>query len=114
MQIVDIFQQPTPLDVTINLGERVSAYQNGQDDSALVPSPVDEISGGTFYYQQSDPDTGDLTLYATRETKNLNDFQVHWLQAGVAGAGSGRSSLTGINWSGRTTWRCTASICARW
>ena len=84
-EIVDVFKQPTPEDVTVNLGERIGAYQDGRDDSALFPSPVNTISGQSFYYQQSTPNSDQLTLYAARETINLNDFQAHWLQVGVAG-----------------------------
>ena len=84
-EIVDVFKQATPQDVIINLGERVTAYQDGRDDSGLYPSPVNVISGPTFYFEQADPNSDQLTLYAARQTINLNDFQAHWLQVGVAG-----------------------------
>ena len=84
-EIVDVFKQPSPQDVTINLGERISAYQDGRDDSALYPSPVNVISGPTFYFQQNTQNSDQVTLYAAQETINLNDFQAHWLQVGVAG-----------------------------
>lgn len=84
-EIVDVFKQALPQDVVVNLGERVPAYQSGQDDSALYPAPVNVISGQAFYYQHSTANGPQLTLYAARETFNLNDFQAHWLQAGVAG-----------------------------
>jgi len=84
-EIVDVFKQATPEDVTVNLGERVPAYADGEDDSALYPSPVNTASGGSFYYQQDTANSDQINLYATQETKNLNDFQVYWLQTGVAG-----------------------------
>lgn len=84
-EIVDVFKQPTPQDVTINLGERITAYQDGRDDSAFYPSPVNVIAGPSFYYQQNIPNSDQITLYAAQETHNLNDFQSHWLQVGVAG-----------------------------
>ena len=84
-EIVDVFKQATPEDVTINLGERITAYQDGRDDTALYPSPINTISGLAFYYMQSTPNSDQITLYATKETHNLNDFQSHWLQTGVAG-----------------------------
>jgi hypothetical protein len=84
-EIVDVFKQATPVDVTANLGDRVPAYATLQDDSALLPSPVNTLSGGTFYYQQNFANSSQINLYATQETKNLNDFQVYWLQTGVAG-----------------------------
>jgi hypothetical protein len=84
-EIVDVLEQATPEDVTVNLGERVPAYQDGRDDSALYPSPIATVSGQSFYYQQDTANSDQTTLYATQETKNLNDFQVYWLQTGVAG-----------------------------
>jgi len=84
-EIVDVFKQATPEDVIVNLGERVPAYQDNRDDSALYPSPVNTVSGQAFYYQQNIPNSDRLALYAVKETRNLNDFQAHWLQAGVAG-----------------------------
>ncbi len=84
-EIVDVFKQPTPQDVSIDLGERITAYQDGRDDSALYPSPVSVVSGSTFYFQQNIPNSDQITLYAAQKTINLNDLQVHWLQVGVAG-----------------------------
>jgi Putative Ig domain len=83
-EIVDVYQEPAPTDVTVELGERVPAYQDGRDDSALYPAPVQGTSS-KFYYQRSSADGLHPTLYATYETANLNDFQVHWLITGVAG-----------------------------
>ena len=83
-EIVDVYQEPLPTDVTVDLGERIPAYQDGRDDSALFPSPVQGTSS-QFYYQQTSADGQHVTLYATFQTANLNDFQVHWLTTGVAG-----------------------------
>jgi hypothetical protein len=83
-EIVDVYKEPVPSDVTVNLGERVQAYQDGRDDSNLFPSPVTGTDP-KFYYQQTSPDGSQATLYATYQTVNLNDFQVHWLITGVAG-----------------------------
>ena len=83
-EVVDVVKEAPPVDVTINLGDRVTAYQDGRDDSALYPAPL-LTSGQSFYYQQSTPGSDQLTLYATRETSNLNDFLSYWLDVGVAG-----------------------------
>jgi hypothetical protein len=83
-EIVDVFKRPTPQDISVELGERLNAYQDGRDDSALNPSPINQLSSQTFYYQQV-ADDGRLTMYATRETRNLDDLQAYWLIAGVAG-----------------------------
>ncbi len=83
-EIVDVFKQAAPSDVVINLGERLTAYQNGADDSALYPTPI-QVAGQQFYYRQNLQGSSRPILYANRETINLNDFQVHWLITGVAG-----------------------------
>ena len=83
-EIVDVYKEPLPVDVTVNLGERVPAYQDGQDDSFLDPSPVANTDQ-SFYYRQVHANGTFPTLWATRLTQNLNDFQVHWLITGVAG-----------------------------
>jgi hypothetical protein len=83
-EIVDVYQEPLPTDVTVKLGERVPAYQDGRDDSALFPAPLLSASQG-YYYQQSSAGGNQRTLYATHETVNLSDFQSYWLITGVAG-----------------------------
>lgn len=85
-EIVDVFKQATAQDVTVALGERLTAYPDGRDDSFLNPSPPTQTSSQPFYYQQqSAVSSGRTILYATCETKNLNDLQMHWLIAGVGG-----------------------------
>src|SRR5665213_1048529 len=83
-EIVDVSQEPAPFDITVNLGEAVPAYANGGDDSSLTPAPISN-PGTSFYYQQQSLNTTHTTLWATHETKNLNDFQAYWLIQGVAG-----------------------------
>jgi len=83
-EIVDIFKEPSPVDVTNYLGERLTAYQEGSDDSALYPSPLS--SGSTsFYYEQNPQGSTRPTYYADAATVNLNDFEMYWLDTGVAG-----------------------------
>ncbi len=83
-EIVDVFKEPFPTDVTVELGERVPAYQDGRDDSDLYPSPLLNTPQ-RFYYRQTQPNSDHTTLYATYATENLNDFQAYWLIPGVAG-----------------------------
>ena len=83
-EIVDVFKEPFPTDVTVELGERVPAYQDGRDDSELDPSPLLNTQQ-KFYYRQSQANSDQFTLYATYATANLNDFQAYWLIPGVAG-----------------------------
>ncbi len=82
-EIVDVSKAAPPSDVTIELGERLTAYQDGSDDSNLDPSPIQNTLGQQFYYQHSSG-SGKI-LYADRATQNRNDLLVHWLTTGVAG-----------------------------
>lgn len=81
-EIVNVSASPPPIDVNVELGTRVGAYQDGSDDSFLTPSPLTGTS--QFYYKQSLPNNLH-NLYATRLTVNANDFQCYWLVTGVAG-----------------------------
>ena len=84
-EIVDIISQPNPSEVEIELGERVTAYQDGvPSDADLFPEPI-ELPSESFMYQRSAPDNQRIELYANRETTNLNDAQVHWLEEGLEG-----------------------------
>ncbi|MDX1951027.1 MAG: hypothetical protein SFY81_02520 [Verrucomicrobiota bacterium] len=85
VEIVDIIRDAIPDDVTIELGERVSAFPgNNPPDDDLQPSPIVQL-GPTFAYQRSLDTSGGLELYATRITQQLTDYQVHWLEEGVGG-----------------------------
>jgi len=84
-EIVDVYKEPLPVDVTVELGDRIPAYQGGvPDDSGLYPAPA-LLNQQKYYYQQSGPPGAPSTLYATFATTNLDDFQMHWLRPGVAG-----------------------------
>ena len=83
-EIVDVFKQPFPLDLTVSLGERLPAYADGRDETGLVPSPLLNTPA-KFYYRQTQPNNAKVTLFATYATVNLNDFQSYWLITGVAG-----------------------------
>jgi len=81
-EIVDVTEAPQPVDVTVELGTRIGAYQSGADDSQLTVAPLNGTS--QFYYQQTLA-SGRQNLYATKPTTNLNDFQAYWLTPGVGG-----------------------------
>ena len=82
-ELVDVYQEPTPSDVTINLGEPLMAYQDGSDDSALFPAPIQNEQN--FYYEIGLRGSTRPTYYADRATVNLNNFEMYWLVTGVAG-----------------------------
>lgn len=84
-EIVDVYREPVPADVNTELGEPLTAFppEEGPDDSALYPDPVQ--GSLDFVYQHMPADSPRPVLFATRETRNRNDVQVHWLETGVEG-----------------------------
>ena len=82
-EIVDIVKEALPADITIELGDRITAYQDARDDSDLRPDPVVQGSGAGFFFKHIQ--SGKDVLYATRETGNLNDVLIYWLKAGEQG-----------------------------
>ncbi|MEW6305985.1 MAG: hypothetical protein AB1705_21120, partial [Verrucomicrobiota bacterium] len=84
-EIVDVVRQPNAEDVTIELGEPLTAYPgDNPDDSHLLPDPVVQV-GRSFTYRHSITGTDRPVYYATRETQNVNDLPVHWLETGLEG-----------------------------
>ncbi|MEI6343185.1 MAG: hypothetical protein WCR07_14635, partial [Verrucomicrobiota bacterium] len=83
-EIVDVIQQPIPLDVRVELGERI-VPPLGENPDALEPEPLRQVIGQPFAYREVNTATGRSALYATRETQNLNDYLIHWMEQGVAG-----------------------------
>ena len=82
-EIVDVFKQPTPADVTVELGERIVPPSPGTVED-LIPEPVLQ-TGKTFAYQHQPTGAPVPEYYATRETRNLNDYLVHWMERGEQG-----------------------------
>ncbi|MEI6567450.1 MAG: hypothetical protein WCR20_12295, partial [Verrucomicrobiota bacterium] len=82
-EIVDVIKQPVPTDIAVDLGERLLPPE-GLSGDELFADPVQTMDG-SYAYRHSQPVTGRLNLYATRETSNLNDCLVHWLEEGIAG-----------------------------
>lgn len=83
-EIVDVFKSPTPLDVAIDLGERITPPAPGALDE-LSPEPVLQPAATPFAYQNTVPGSGNLQLFAIRETFNQNDYFVHWMETGEVG-----------------------------
>ncbi|NDC78970.1 MAG: hypothetical protein EBZ67_14050, partial [Chitinophagia bacterium] len=84
VEIVDVLRQAIPSPVTVALGERVIPPDGGSVEE-LFPSPLQQGLGGQFVYQHSVNGAEKPLLYATKETRNLNDYLVHWLEGGEAG-----------------------------
>jgi len=81
-EIVDVYSQPVPTDISVELGTRVPGYADGRDDSQLSVVP---ISGTTAFYYQQSLGNNSVNLYAIQETHNVDDFKAYWLNTGVAG-----------------------------
>ena len=83
-EIVDVSKNPSPIDVTGELGERVLPPAPGSV-SDLSAEPVLQTGAPNFAFQKFRAGNSVLELYATRETANLNDYLVHWLELGDVG-----------------------------
>ena len=81
-EIVDVFQQSIATDITIELGEKITAYADGRRDAHLNPEPV-QTTGTQGFLHQYVSGGERVDYFAVRETRNLNDVLVHWLEAGV-------------------------------
>ncbi|HYG34299.1 MAG TPA: putative Ig domain-containing protein, partial [Clostridia bacterium] len=102
-EIVDVFRQPSPSDVRIELGELITPPPPGSLQD-LYPEPVLQSSGASFTFQHNIPGSDKVEYYATRETHNLNDYVVHWME----------ESLVGLKWPSlfgryRLVWPADAS-----
>ncbi len=88
-EIVDVTRQPHPQDITIKLGERITAFQDtSKDDSLLTPEPVTSgggVNGVPFTYSSQLGGSGRPVLHAVRATANLNDYQIFWMVRGEQG-----------------------------
>ncbi len=83
-EIVDVIKQPTPMDLTVELGERIIPPDGGSLDE-LRPSPVNQATSQPFAYQHDINGTDRTEYFGTHETHNLNDYLVHWMETGEAG-----------------------------
>ncbi|MEI6342773.1 MAG: hypothetical protein WCR07_12510 [Verrucomicrobiota bacterium] len=83
-EIVDVVKQPTPLDVTCDLGERL-VPPGGAPLQGLIPEEVVQGPGVPFNYVHYAPGDPVSQLYAARATANPNDCLVHWMETGVQG-----------------------------
>jgi hypothetical protein len=84
VEVVDVTQYPIPADVRVELGERIVPPLEG-DPATLDPEPIRQVGLQPFAHQEISPTGGKTVYYATRETVNLNDYLVHWMDTGVAG-----------------------------
>ncbi|MFO1499279.1 MAG: hypothetical protein U1G07_12935 [Verrucomicrobiota bacterium] len=83
-EIVDVSKMAIPADVSIELGERIVPPEGGSVED-LTPQPLQQGITGGFAFQHRVAGAAKAELYAIKETFNLNDYLVHWLEEGVAG-----------------------------
>jgi len=84
-EIVDVLRQPVAQSLTNELGEKITAYGNGQSDTDLVPSPLQATLNTSYLYQDTSGTSGRTEYYSAALTQNPNDVLVHWLEAGLVG-----------------------------
>ncbi len=82
-EIVDVSKQAVPSDVTVELGERILPPEGGAVE-ALFPEPIRQVGGTQFAFSHGTGAESRRELYAVKETVNLNDYLVHWLETGEA------------------------------
>jgi len=83
-EIVDVRQRPTAEDVTTELGDPLTPFQGPAPAGTptLHPDPIVNV-GQTFAYRHSLAGTSDVEYYAIRETRNVDDYQMHWMEDGI-------------------------------
>ncbi|MBI4657418.1 MAG: LamG domain-containing protein [Verrucomicrobia bacterium] len=84
-EIVDVIRQALPADVTIDLGEKLTPPGTAGSSDPLFPEPILADPTKNFTYRHGLLGSDLATYYATRETKNLNDYQMYWMEESVAG-----------------------------
>ncbi len=85
-EIVQLLQRPTAVDVTTELGEQLTPYQSNAPASSptLFADPILNLGSG-FAFRHSLAGTPDFEFFAIRETRNKDDYQMHWLEEGLQG-----------------------------
>ncbi len=82
-EIVDVSQSPSPAAVTVYLGNQLTPFQDGFENTSLSPWPLQNTLGTQYYYELSA--NGQQTYYADKYTPDQNDLQMYWLTTGVGG-----------------------------
>ena len=84
-EIVDVIRQANPADVTIELGEKLTPPGSAGSITNLFPEPILADPTKNFAYRHGLLGSDVATYYAIRETRNLNDYQIYWMEESVAG-----------------------------
>jgi hypothetical protein len=82
-EIVDVIKEENPADVTVELGELLTAYPGGlPSDEDLFPEPISKVEL-PFIHRHNITGRARPEYYAIRETFAENQVLVHWMEAGV-------------------------------
>jgi len=96
-EVVDVLKQPSPEDVTTELGDLLLPPASLAPKAPLIPSPLSVLPTRNYARRHNVAGSDVINFYAITETINVNDYQVFWLETGVAGlnwpAGLGRYRL---------------------
>ncbi|MDA7624800.1 hypothetical protein N8697_01380 [bacterium] len=86
-EIVDVFKHSTPASVTTELGDPVGPTEApvSEADALLHPVPLLQIGSKEFTHTTGGFGGSKVRYYAVRETENLNDYQIHWMEEGLEG-----------------------------
>ena len=84
-ELIDVVREAKPSDVAIDLGEVITPFKNASEGSDLFPEPVSADPARLFFFRHSEAGKESPNLYAIRETKNLNDVLIYWMESGVQG-----------------------------
>jgi hypothetical protein len=85
VEIIDVVKRATPQDVEIYLGNPLEPPASARSEALLSPEPILSDLTKDFAYQFGQVGAETYTLYAAQETRNLNDYQVYWMEQGIAG-----------------------------
>ena len=88
-EIVDVVQEPTPVTIRMDLGDRITAYSDRRNDDHLKAEPTaNNLTPGateSFLYTHQTAGGSRTEYYAVKETTLLNQVVVHWTEEGVEG-----------------------------
>jgi hypothetical protein len=84
-EIVDVLRQAQPQDVPVELGDQIHPGDDVAETDSLLPEPVLQAGAQTHLFRHVIVGSGRVRFYAVRETENLNDQLVYWMQSGEVG-----------------------------
>ena len=79
-EIVDVRKEANPIDLNVDLGDAITP--DGEENPKLYPQPVLKTTMDKPHLHDFTGMDGVRRLYATRETENLNDVLVYWMEKG--------------------------------